>query len=170
VSFVVGNYKKWPCTFRRTWPPGRLRSSGSRQAPLRHPGGTPYRCFLPDLAGFGGSCRAGPTVQHLLTGGVTGDVSPREGIQPRYGGLRVQGTASSPSSTAVFMLPQDGRLSSGLLAAEVSLLGPAADGRRRPQSVGVSGPGKTSKPCSAKWRSKVKTVWMPAWRMSSKLV
>jgi len=38
-------------------------------APARHPCGaqerTPYRCFLPDLTGFRGSCRAGPNPQHL---------------------------------------------------------------------------------------------------------
>ena len=32
--------------------------------------------------------------------------APREGIRPRYSGLRVQGTASSPSSTTIDMLPQ----------------------------------------------------------------
>ena len=32
--------------------------------------------------------------------------NPQGGIRPRYGGLRVQGTASSPSSTTTVMLPQ----------------------------------------------------------------
>jgi len=31
---------------------------------------------------------------------VSGNAGPREGVRPRYSGLRVQGTASSPSSTA----------------------------------------------------------------------
>src|SRR3990172_3116858 len=30
------------------------------QGGLRHPGGSPNRCFLPDLAGVEGSCRTGP--------------------------------------------------------------------------------------------------------------
>ena len=33
------------------------------QASLRHPKRTPYRCFLPDLAGFEGLRRAGPNLQ-----------------------------------------------------------------------------------------------------------
>src|SRR5574341_82391 len=37
-----------------------LRSKKEDQAGLRHPGGSPYRCFLPDLAGFEVSCRTGP--------------------------------------------------------------------------------------------------------------
>src|SRR5205814_6540293 len=32
------------------------------------------------------------------------DAGPREGIQPRWSGLRVQGTASSPPSTALWMV------------------------------------------------------------------
>ncbi len=35
------------------------------------------------------------------------DVGPREGIQPRWSGLRVQGTASSPLSTTVTMVSRD---------------------------------------------------------------
>ncbi len=31
---------------------------------------------------------------------------PRGGVRPRYSGLRVQGTASSPSSTTNMILPQ----------------------------------------------------------------
>ena len=34
--------------------------------------------------------------------------TPREGIRPRYSGLRVKGTAGSPSSTAEDMLAQEG--------------------------------------------------------------
>src|SRR4029077_10698154 len=38
------------------------------------------------------------------------EAGPREGIQPRWSGLRVQGTASSPPSTTVTMLSAtDGR-------------------------------------------------------------
>ncbi len=42
------------------------RPASSGQATLRHPGVTAYRCFLPDLAGFAGSCRAGPSLQRRL--------------------------------------------------------------------------------------------------------
>lgn len=43
---------------------------------------------------------AGPRLQrHLLKADPTA-YEPREGIQPRWSGLRVQGTATSPSSTA----------------------------------------------------------------------
>src|SRR5690349_67110 len=35
------------------------------------------------------------------------DAGPREGIQPRWSGLRVQGTAGSPPSTTVTMVSRD---------------------------------------------------------------
>src|SRR5712692_11530993 len=38
----------------------------------------------------------------------TRDAGPREGIQPRWSGLRVQGTASSPPSTPVTIVSRDG--------------------------------------------------------------
>ena len=41
--------------------------------------------------------------------------TPREGIRPRYSGLRVKGTAGSPSSTAEDMLAQE----EGCVKAEV---------------------------------------------------
>jgi len=41
-------------------------SACSGQATLRHPEVPAYRCFLPDLAGFTSSCRAGPNLlRHL---------------------------------------------------------------------------------------------------------
>jgi len=49
--------------------------AGSDQATLRHPGVTAYRCFLPDLAGFTGSCRAGPNLLHRLTPVVSGTLA-----------------------------------------------------------------------------------------------
>jgi len=42
------------------------KPASSGQAPLRHPGVTTYRCFLPDLTGFVGSRRAGPDLQRHL--------------------------------------------------------------------------------------------------------
>ena len=85
---------------------GLLRLASSGQAPLRHPGVTTYRCFLPDLTGFVGSCRAGPSLHRRLAFAVPTRHQPRGGIRPRYSGLRVQGTASSPSSTTKNMIPQ----------------------------------------------------------------
>jgi len=67
---------------------------------LRHPVRTAYRCFLPDLAGFTGHCRAGPGYQRCPVQTWPNGAGPRVGVQPRCSGLRVQGTASSPSSTA----------------------------------------------------------------------
>ncbi len=47
--------------------PRRLRPAGdSGQAILRHPDAAIYRCFLPDLTGFIGFCRAGPSRQRSL--------------------------------------------------------------------------------------------------------
>ena len=77
--------------------------------PLRHPRGTAYGCFLPDLTKFAGSRRAGPDLPYHPMPAVTQALSPLGGIRSRYGGLRVQGTASSPSSTTGPMLPQGRR-------------------------------------------------------------
>ena len=75
------------------------RAASSDRATLRHPERTIYRCFLPDLTGFMGLCRAGPESSTPLARGRLGSDGPGEGIQPRCSGLRVQGTASSPPST-----------------------------------------------------------------------
>lgn len=66
---------------------------------LRRPRLTVYRCSLPGLTGFTASRRAGPGHQRHLPGAVPTAPGPRAGIRSRYSGLRVQGTASSPSST-----------------------------------------------------------------------
>ena len=74
-------------------------AAGSSQETIRHTGDTTYRCFLPDLTEF----VARPLRRAQLSAPLTMDkpqkTRPRAGIQPRYSGLRVQGTASSPSST-----------------------------------------------------------------------
>ncbi len=44
--------------------------------------------------------RTGPGLQHHLPGADPKNAQPGAGIQPRYSGLRVQGTAISPSSAA----------------------------------------------------------------------
>ena len=57
-----------------------------------------YRCFLPDLTGFIALRRVGPGPQPTPAQPVP-YTDLEAGIQPRYSGLRVQGTAGSPPST-----------------------------------------------------------------------
>jgi hypothetical protein len=65
---------------------------------------TTYCCFLPDLTGFVGFYCAGPKRQHQFLEADHKIIVPRMGIQPRYSGLRVQGTATSPLSTALIII------------------------------------------------------------------
>jgi len=74
-------------------------TGSSSQEPLRHPESATYRCFLPDLTGFIALCCTGPSLRHCLAEPVPEVKRPRMGIQPRFSGFRVQGTASSPPST-----------------------------------------------------------------------
>lgn len=79
----------------------------SFMARLRLPRGTrmtTYCCFLPDLTGFVGSCCAGPERQHQFTKADHTVAIPRQGIQPRYSGLQVQGAATSPLSTVSIII------------------------------------------------------------------
>ena len=62
-----------------------------------------YRCSLPGLAGFIDSHCAGPGLQRRGRQPDAERIAPRTGIPPRYSGLRVQGTANSPPSTAKFL-------------------------------------------------------------------
>ena len=71
---------------------------GSSPADPRHTGGSAYRCFLPDLAGFADVRCVGPDLLHRLTAPALNRAASGE-HRPRYSGLRVQGTATSPSST-----------------------------------------------------------------------
>ena len=48
--------------------------------------------------------RTGPGLRHHLPGADPKTARPGAGIKPRYSGLRVQGTANSPSSTAKLVL------------------------------------------------------------------
>ena len=45
---------------------GASWSGSSSQASLRHPPASAYGCFLPDLTGFAGRCRAGPDLQRSV--------------------------------------------------------------------------------------------------------
>jgi len=76
----------------------------SNQATLYHTGNTTYRCFLPDLTGFIASSCIEPDYQRRSAKTSLAGCQPQAGIQPRYSGFRVQGTAGSPPSTAQFMM------------------------------------------------------------------
>src|SRR5690606_24721528 len=104
----AGPYKreKLPCTRRRPLPPSAALAVGSDQAPPRRPGASTYRCSLPGLTGVADSCRAGPDRQRHLPGPDPEGIWPRAGIQPRYSGLRVQGAATSPPSTATAIIAE----------------------------------------------------------------
>ena len=81
------------------WSTGLSPVASSNPVYLRHPRLTVYRCSLPGLTGFAASRRAGPSYQRRFPRTVPAVPRPRAGIRPRCSGLRVQGTASSPSST-----------------------------------------------------------------------
>ncbi len=84
---------RWSCTPRRTRKPDFSRLAGSNQALPRHPGVSPYRCCLPALAGFEGSCRAGPDLQHHLAEADSNPRALRWGIRPRV--ERISGAAKA---------------------------------------------------------------------------
>ena len=86
-------------------PPALTRTTGSDQVSPRHPRGTAYRCFLPDLTGFTGPSCAGPSRQRRRVRSRPNDAPPRWGIQPRCSGLRVQGTANAPPSATILIVP-----------------------------------------------------------------
>ena len=84
---------RWSCTPRRTRKPDFSRLASSNQALPRHPGVSPYRCCLPALAGFEGSCRAGPDLQHHLAEADSNPRALRWGIRPRV--ERISGAAKA---------------------------------------------------------------------------
>ena len=79
--------------------PGGHEGEGSGPAYPRHTASPAYRCFLPDLAGFTGVRCAGPGPSTPSPTVPTLSTNASGGRRPRYSGLRVQGTATSPSST-----------------------------------------------------------------------
>lgn len=72
----------------------------SNQATLRHIDGLVYRCFLPDLTGFTSIYCARPNYQHYLTNADPTKCVLKLSINPATADCRLQGTATSPSSTA----------------------------------------------------------------------
>lgn len=72
----------------------------SSQASSRHTPMTAYRCSVPRLTRFTGRYCARPGCQHHLHAPAVQIKRLNRGIHPRYSGLRIQGTATSPVSTA----------------------------------------------------------------------
>jgi hypothetical protein len=99
---ILANVRR-SCNLLRPGPPDLPEPVSSNQVALRRPEVAIYRCFLPDLTGFIGFCRAGPSLQRHFSPAVSRDPEPQGGVRSRYSGLRVQGTASSPSSTTAII-------------------------------------------------------------------
>jgi len=91
---------KWPYTCLELLPPGVTLTVSSNQAPLRHMETFIYRCFLPDLTGFIKLHCVRPNRQHHLSRPDPKRNNPQHGIDPAIAGCRLQGTATTPSSTA----------------------------------------------------------------------
>jgi len=163
--FYVGPARTGPATFGSVVHPLSIRSvglpltAGSNPDCLRRPRLTTYRCSLPGLTGFAASRRAGPGDQRHFSGAVPTAPRPRAGIRPRYSGLRVQGTASSPSSTTAShaitaaeglvkanlaaSIRGCGRTCKNLVAHRWQRLPPVAAKRARASPVSISWPALT---------------------------
>src|SRR5690554_6603769 len=98
LRLFFGNYLAVP-RFRHPTP-GGTPVGNSGQADLGHIGTSAYRCFLPDLTGFTEANCPGPDRQRPLPEPDPTAECLNAGIQSCYSGLQVQGTATSPSSTA----------------------------------------------------------------------
>ena len=72
----------------------------SGQVLPRHTGGSPYRCSLPGLAGFDDSRCVGPNPQRRPVRLNSTRGSLERGFNPALADCGLQGTATSPSSTA----------------------------------------------------------------------
>ena len=72
----------------------------SGQVLPRHTGGAPYRCSLPGLAGFDASRCVGPNLQRRPVRLIQHKRPSRREFNPAIADCGLQGTATSPSSTA----------------------------------------------------------------------
>ena len=72
----------------------------SGQVLPRHSGGMPYRCSLPGLAGFAHSRRVGPSPQRRPIRLIRHERTLKGEFNPAIADCGLQGTATSPSSTA----------------------------------------------------------------------
>lgn len=79
--------RKRSCNLLRLELPDLPEPVGSNQVALRRPEVTIYRCFLPDLTGFIGFCRAGPSLQRHFSPAVSRGPEPQGGFRSRYSGL-----------------------------------------------------------------------------------
>ena len=91
----------WPCTLHRPVFPERSATADSNQAPLRHTKDLTYRCFLPDLTGFISFCRVRPDLQRRLLRPDSRKSASNKELNLAIAGCKLQGTATSPSSTAI---------------------------------------------------------------------
>ena len=116
-------------------------SANSTQATPWRPKLSTYRCFLSDLTGFGSAPPHGTQASTPLSAASLHGERPRTGIQPRYSGLRVQGTASSPFSTA--LSPYSAR------TRTVNLAGARAPGPPKPETGRLGRPRSRSRQARA---------------------
>ena len=72
----------------------------SGQVLPRHTGGAPYRCSLPGLAGFDASRCVGPNPQRRPVRLIRHERPSKREFNPAIADCGLQGTATSPSSTA----------------------------------------------------------------------
>src|SRR5678815_3754605 len=72
----------------------------SGQVLPRHTGGAPYRCSLPGLAGFDASRCVGPNLQRRPVRLIQHKRPSKREFNPAIADCGLQGTATSPSSTA----------------------------------------------------------------------
>ena len=72
----------------------------SGQVLPRHTGGAPYRCSLPGLAGFDASRCVGPNLQRRPVRLIQHRRPSKREFNPAIADCGLQGTATSPSSTA----------------------------------------------------------------------
>ena len=84
----------------RTLFPGVTPAVSSGQEPSRHMETFAYRCFLPDLTEFTKLHCVRPDHQHHLPGPDPKKKSPQHGFNPAIADCRLQGTATTPFSTA----------------------------------------------------------------------
>jgi hypothetical protein len=85
---LLPDVERRSCNLLRLDPPDLPEPVSSNQVALRRPEVTTYRCFLPDLTGFVGFCRAGPGLQRHFSLAVSKRSEPQEGFRPRYSGFR----------------------------------------------------------------------------------
>ncbi len=85
----------------------RIKKGGTRARLAEAPVGYPYRCFLPDLAGFGNRRRSGPGLQsHKRAAGPT--ARPRIDFLASAG-WRVRVGCMKPGSSATFLFQPTGQ-------------------------------------------------------------